>query len=63
VTVIFPPPLLVTTAPLNVIPETGLTVVVPSPTESAEPEPDVIPDTETLLPSLLFKVKVSVPEL
>ena len=61
VTVIFPSPSLVTDAPLKVIPETGLTVVVPSLTCKAEPEPDVIPVIDTLEPSLLLRVNVEEP--
>jgi len=57
----FPPPSSITDAPLNVIPETLVTGVPPSPTDKAEPEPEVIPVIDTAVPSLLFKVKVEVP--
>ena len=59
----FPLPLFITDAPLNVIPETEVTVVVPSPTDKAEPEPEVIPVIDTILPSLLLRFKVEVPLL
>ena len=57
----FPLPSFVTVAPLNVIPDTGLTVVIPSPTDKAEPEPEVIPVITTLPPPLLLRVKLEVP--
>jgi hypothetical protein len=59
--VILPLPSSLTTAPLNVIPETGKTVVIPSPTDNTEL--DTIPVISTLLPSLFSRVKVSVPLL
>ena len=62
-TVIFPPPSSITDAPLNVIPETLVTGVPPSPTDKAEPDPEVIPVIDTTLPSLLFNVNVDVPLL
>jgi hypothetical protein len=59
----FPSPSSVTVAPLNVIPDTGLTVVTPSLTDKAEPDPEVIPVIETFEPSLLLRVRVEVPLL
>ena len=58
-TIIFPSPIGVTVAPLKVIPETEVTVVIPSPTDKAEP-PEVIPDISTEVPSLLLRVIVDV---
>ena len=57
----FPPPSSITDAPLNVIPETLVTGVPPSPTDKADPEPEVIPVIDTLLPSLLLRVNVEEP--
>ena len=64
VTVIFPPPSSTTEAPLNVIPLTLVTVVVPSPTLSGLPPPPVVnPVIVTTPPSALFKFNVPKPEL
>ena len=60
-TVILPSPLLVTVAPLNVIPVTEDTVVIPSPTLRVPPA--TIPGISTELPSLLFNVSSEVPLL
>ncbi len=57
VTVILPPPLSVTEAPLNVIPVTPLYEFVPSPTVIVPP-PAVNPVISTLPPSALSSVNV-----
>ena len=59
----FPPLLFITDAPLNVIPETLVTGVPPSPTDKADPDPEVIPVIDTTLPSLLLRDNVEEPLL
>ena len=59
----FPPPSFITEAPLNVIPETLVTGAPPSPTDKADPDPEVIPVIDTTLPSLLLRDNVEVPLL
>jgi hypothetical protein len=59
----FPSPSFITEAPLNVIPETLVTGVPPSPTDKADPDPEVIPVIDTILPSLLLRDNVEVPLL